>query len=195
MSETNPPTDNAALLAERLAERLESRGREYALGGAIALGFWATPRGTVDVDLTVFLPPERPSDCLWLLQDIGCEFCSSEAAASLGEHGFCRVALMGMQLNVFLPIVPFYESARKRRKRLSLAGRRVMVWDAESLAVFKMMFFRRKDLADVEQILRSRGGEFDRRWVRAQLLDMYGANDPRLIQWDELASEISSNHC
>ena len=34
-----------------------------------------------------------------------------------------------------------------------LAGQPVMIWDAESLIVFKFMFFRRKDVADVEGIL------------------------------------------
>ena len=65
-----------------------------------------------------------------------------------------------------------------------------MVWDAESLAVFKMMFFRRKDLADVEQILRTQGAQFDRLWVREQLAGMYGAGDPRLAAWDELAHDV-----
>ena len=66
----------------------------------------------------------------------------------------------------------------------------MMVWDAESLAVFKMMFFRRKDLADVEQILRARGTQFDRPWVREQLAAMYGPGDPRLSAWDEIAREV-----
>jgi hypothetical protein len=189
VSEPNAPI-NAAIVARQLAEQLESRGQEYALGGAIALGYWGAPRGTVDVDLTVFLPPERPAECLWLLQDIGCEFLSAAAAESLREHGFCSVKFAGMRLDVFLPIVPFYEAARTRRKRLELAGQPVVVWDAESLAVFKMMFFRRKDLADVEQILRTQSGQFNRLWVREQLAGMYGTGDPRLSAWDELVREV-----
>ena len=65
-----------------------------------------------------------------------------------------------------------------------------MAWDAKTLAVFKMMFFRRKDLADVEQILRTQGAQFDRPWVREQLAGMYGAGDPRLSAWDELAGDV-----
>jgi hypothetical protein len=189
VSEPDAPI-NAAIVARRLAEQFESRGQEYALGGAIALGYWGTPRGTVDVDLTLYLPPERPAECLWLLQDIGCEFLSAKAAESLGEHGFCSVTFDGMRVDVFLPIVPFYEAARTRRKRLELAGQPIVVWDAESLAVFKMMFFRRKDLADVEQILRTQRGQFNRLWVREQLAGMYGAGDPRLAAWDELVREV-----
>ena len=80
MSEPNASV-NAVVVASRLAEQLESRGQEYAFGGAIALGYWGVPRGTVDVDLTIYLPPERPTECVWLLQDIGCEVSAAEAAA------------------------------------------------------------------------------------------------------------------
>lgn len=79
MCEPNPPTD-AATVAASLAGVLHARGQEYAPGGAIALGYWGIPRGTVDVDLTLFLASERPSDCIWLLQEIGCAV-SAEAAA------------------------------------------------------------------------------------------------------------------
>jgi hypothetical protein len=189
VSEANSST-NAAAIAKQLAEQLDLQGQEYALGGAIALGYWSAPRGTVDVDITVYLPPDRPSECLWLLQEIGCDFSAAEAAESLREHGFCRVTLSGVRVDVFLPIVPFYEAAQRRRKRVELGGRSVMVWDAESLAVFKMMFFRRKDLADVEQILRTQGTKFDRTWVGEQLIAMYGAGDPRLAQWDDLLRDL-----
>ncbi len=190
MSEARPLS--AARVARQLAERLELRGAEYALGGAIALGYWGAPRGTIDVDLTLFLPPDKPSDCACLLQDIGCELSAAEAVQSLREHGFCRVAYAGTRVDVFLPIAPFYEAARTRRKRVELGGRPVMIWDAESLAVFKMMFFRRKDLADVEQILRAQGPQFDRAWVQEQLAEMYGARDPRLAAWDDLVREVQA---
>ena len=189
MSDVSPPV-NATVVARRLAAQLELRRQEYALGGAIALGYWGAPRGTIDVDLTVYLPPDKPSDCLWLLQDIGCQLSATEAGQSLRERGFCRVTFAGVRVDVFLPIVPFYEAARARRKRVELARQPIMIWDAESLTVFKMMFFRRKDLADVEQILRTQGTSLDRVWVRDQLAEMYGALDPRLAAWDDLVREI-----
>jgi len=189
VSDVSPPV-NATVVARRLAAQLELRRQEYALGGAIALGYWGAPRGTIDVDLTVYLPPDKPSDCLWLLQDIGCQLSATEAGQSLRERGFCRVTFAGVRVDVFLPIVPFYEAARARRKRVELARQPIMIWDAESLTVFKMMFFRRKDLADVEQILRTQGTSLDRVWVRDQLAEMYGALDPRLAAWDDLVREI-----
>jgi hypothetical protein len=184
------PSLNAAEVARILAERLTSREQDYALGGAIALGYWGLPRSTVDVDVTLYLPPDRPSECVWLLQDVGCEFSVATALESLREHGFCRVAYAGLNVDVFLPIVPFYEEARVRRKCVMLAEQPILIWDAETLTVFKMMFFRRKDMADVEQILRTQGAGFDRTWVRERLVEIYGSRDPRLAAWDTLTQEI-----
>jgi hypothetical protein len=157
-------TDNmvpsASDVARELAAMLDARGLDYALGGAIALGFWGEPRGTLDVDVTLFLPADKPSECVWQLQDLECELTVSEVLGSLREAGFCRVSFRGLQLDVFLPIVDFYEAARDRRQRVQLAGQPVVIWDAESLIVFKLMFFRRKDVADVEGILRVQHGRW-----------------------------------
>jgi hypothetical protein len=155
------------------------------------LAYWAQPRGTLDVDVTLFLPKDKPSEVVWLLQDIGCEISASAAVSSLREHSFCRAELDGYRVDVFVPMTPFYEQARLRRKRVVLGQRTALVWDAETLTVFKMMFFRRKDLADVEAILREQKAAFARTWVREHLVDLYGARDPRVTQWDELCQEIS----
>ena len=188
-SRDNLPID-AAVVAQQLAGLLAARGQEYAVGGAIALGYWATPRGTMDVDLTLFMPEDRPSECLWLLQELGCEFETSAAAGSLRENGFCQVTFQGLRVDVFLPTLPFYEEARRRRREVVLGDRQITIWDAESLTVFKMMFFRRKDLADIEQILRTMGADLDHPWVRSQLLEIYGPRDARVAQWDDLVQEL-----
>ena len=185
-----PPAD-ASEVAERLAAQLNIRGCEYALGGAIALNYWANPRGTMDVDLTLFLPPEQPAEVIWQLGEIGCEVNATDAAASLREHGFCQCQYGSIRVDVFVPKIPFYESARQRRRNVLLGNERVMVWDAETLSVFKMMFFRRKDVADVEQILKNQPS-LERAWVRDHLVEMYGNRDARIAQWDELVSEQAS---
>ena len=189
MADPSPEMD-AAEVAERLAAALDEQGQEYALGGAIALGYWGEPRGTLDVDLTVFLPIEQPSQCIWLLQQIGCDVRAAEAIQSFQEHGLCHATFQRRRVDVFVPTLPFYESARQRRRRVQLGTHAVMIWDAESLCVFKMMFFRRKDIADVEQILRIQGANLDRAWVRQQLQQIFCAYDPRLSQWDELDREL-----
>jgi hypothetical protein len=185
------PTDevDAAAAAKHLAAALDARRQDYALGGAIALGYWAAPRGTVDVDLTVFLAPERPTACVSLLQDIGCKLAVAQAMDSLREHGFCRVEYRGVRVDVFLPTIAFYAAARDRRRIVKLGEQPIQVWDAESLIVFKMMFFRRKDIADVEQIFLTQRESLDTAWIEGHLEQLFGRHDPRVSQWNELRKE------
>jgi hypothetical protein len=127
-----------------------------------------------------------------VLEQVGCTFDQRRTESTLQEHTFCQVEFLGMRVDVFLPMAPIYEAAKTRRRRAPLANGHAYVWDAETLCVFKMMFFRRKDLADVEAILRSQGAALDRDWVDQQLLAMYGRRDPRINQWRELVAESAS---
>jgi len=89
VSEANEPIAGAVDAAKAVAAALQAAGQEYALGNALALGFWVEPRGTLDVDVTLFILPEKPSSCVRLLQQIGCEINATVALSSLSEHGFC----------------------------------------------------------------------------------------------------------
>ena len=186
-SESEAPLD-PGLVAVRLALALDERGTEYALGGAIALGFWGQPRGTMDVDLTLFLPKDKPSEVIWELQEIGCEVSATRASQSLREHGFCSVHFAKTRVDVFVPTSAFYDKVKARRRRMHLGKDLVSVLDAESLVVFKLMFFREQDLLDIKQILRIQGERFDRGWIREQIADMFGLRDLRITRWDELTS-------
>jgi hypothetical protein len=185
----NQPLPSPTTVALDLAAALDNRKTAYALGGAIALGYWAEPRGTMDVDLTLFLNPEKHSECIWLLQDIGCDVPVGEAIQLLQEHGFCRATYSGLRVDVFFPTIPFYETAKARRRQVPLRESQIMVWDAETLAVFKMMFFREKDLLDLKQVLRKQGSAFDVQWVHQQLVDICGSRDTRTARWDEIVRE------
>lgn len=183
---TNLPTEDAPTIAARVASALAGKGVETAIGGAIALGFWAEPRGTLDVDITLFLPPEDTDRCCDLLIEVGCEFDWVEAVTSLREHGYAPVRHSGLRLDVFLPLIDFYGAARERRRSVPLAGAEVSIWDAETLCVFKMMFFREKDIADIGSMLRHSDPSFDSEWVERSLEQIFGARDPRVSRWREI---------
>jgi hypothetical protein len=55
--------------------------------------------------------------------------------------------------------------------------------------VFKMLFFRRKDLADVARLREVQGARFDDPFVRRWLLAMLGPDDERIPAWDRLVAE------
>jgi hypothetical protein len=63
-----PPTD-ALDAALRIARAFETHGVPYAIGGALAYGLYGIPRATNDVDVNVFLTPERLDGVLAALVD------------------------------------------------------------------------------------------------------------------------------
>lgn len=87
---------------------------------------------------------------------------------------------------MFLPIVDFYAVARARRRQVDLDGVPILIWDAETLVIFKLMFFREKDLVDIAQILRTQGERLDTAWITTRLVDLFGSRDPRVTRWREL---------
>ncbi len=184
------PINDAVSVAETLATALDQQLCEYAVGGAIALGCWSQPRGTIDVGLTLFLPPGDIFGCLRIFDAIGVEYAPEETKQILTDHGFCRVQFAGRVLDVFLPTTEFYAIAKERRANVQLRTRSVKIWDAETLCVFKMMFFRRKDLADVEQLLRSQGDQLDVSWIDRHIEEIYGKRDPRASAWQEIVLEV-----
>lgn len=186
-----PPQDVGDVALE-LSGALDAEGCEYALGGALALGYWSEPRGTLDVDLTLFPEPHSVTACVALLRKIGCSFDTQAATHSFDEHGFFRVDYRGWVVDVFLSEIPFYDQAKERRRIVPLGSGSVKVWDAETLCVFKMMFFRRKDLADVEALVRAQGDQLDVDWIDNQVEVMFGKRDPRVSSWREIVAEVRS---
>lgn len=172
--------------ARRLAAALAEQDVSYAIGGALALGFWGMPRGTLDVDLTLFVPTDDPRTVIELLRGIGCDVDDTIALPTLREHGFCTGTIAGVRVDVFLPIVDFYAIARGRRREVDLEGVPLMIWDAETLVIFKLMFFRDRDLVDIAQILRTQGARLDADWITTRAIDLFGGRDPRVSRWKEL---------
>jgi hypothetical protein len=54
-----------------------------------------------------------------------------------------------------------------------------------------MMFFRRKDLADVEAVLRDQGGAFDLQFARRTLSELAGADDDRVRSLDAIVEDTA----
>ena len=52
------------------------------------------------------------------------------------------------------------------------------------------MFFRRQDIADVEQVLHARGAAVDRAWIDQRLVKIRGERDLRVSQWREVVEEL-----
>lgn len=175
-------------VARRLADALEAEGLPYAVGGALALSYYAPPRGTVDVDINVFIAVPGDIDkalaCL-----VACGFEPDDRSTlhrTATDDGQFRGRVDGMRVDVFVPAIDFYAALEEGRRQVLIADQPGWILGPEDLAVLKMMFFRRKDLADVEALVHAQGASLDVDAVRAQLLDLVGEDDERVREWDSI---------
>lgn len=64
----------------------------------------------------------------------------------------------------------------------------------KDLAVMKLLFFRAKDLIDVERLVAFGSTGFDRDYVERSLLDLVGGADARVARWKLLLADVDAQH-
>ncbi len=183
--------DSLSGIVAALIDVLEASGETYAFGGALALAAWSEPRATADIDLILWIDAGAVGRATSLVGRAGVKVDPTQAAAEAAERGMFVGWAGAVRVDVFLPSIPFYAEAARRRVRTQMAGRTTWIHSAEVLAVFKLLFFRPKDLLDLERMLQVQGERFDRNFVRANLVEMLG-EDPRVAAWDAITSRVGS---
>lgn len=182
---------SAAEAAQRIADVLEAAQMPYAIGGALALAIAGVPRGTADVDVNVFVSDQRVTEICELLVALGVEVDIPGAMARALEDGMFVARWDGMRIDVFLPSIPFAHEAERTRLRVTAAdGWSGWFLSAEALAVFKLLFFRGKDIVDLERLVAVRA-DIDAGYIRKWLVDMMGEDDDRTRRWDAIVATHS----
>ena len=183
----NDPLD-AAL---QIASAFEDARISYALGGALAYGLWAVPRATVDVDVNVFVGEDALDLVFRTLDSLGVRIDTSAARAQNARDGMF-VGQWGLfRIDVFTPSIEFSWEAERTRTRHRVGEREAWFLSAETIAVFKLLFFRTKDLADLERLVALRT-ELDVAWVRSRIVSMMGEGDERVTAWDRIVGATRS---
>jgi hypothetical protein len=145
---------------------LEAAGIPHAIGGAIALGYCTLePRGTRDVDVNVFVGPERARDVFATLP-AGVEF-SGMQLEQAERDGQVRLRWGITPIDLFLSVLPFHDHVAAHLREVPFEGRTIPILDCTALAVFKAMFDRPRDWVDIEAMVEARAVDLDdaRRWV------------------------------
>ncbi|MHB8242836.1 MAG: hypothetical protein ACYDHN_12715 [Solirubrobacteraceae bacterium] len=138
----------------------------HAFGGAIALGYCTLePRGTRDLDINVFTGPERAKDVFAALPE-GVEF-SGLSLEQAETDGQVRLRWGSTPLDLFLSVLPFHDVVAAHVRLVPFEGHTIPVVGCTALAVFKAMFDRPRDWADIEAMVEARAIDIEeaRRWV------------------------------
>ncbi len=169
-----------------LHQALDTAGLPHAFGGAIALGY-ATPepRMTRDIDVNVFVDASEgrrvlealPPDLTW----------DDTLASRLESDGQVRVPGGMFPVDIFLTNMAFHVEASRRVRLVPFRSTTIPVLSALDIVVFKAMFDRRKDWADIEEVLAAEGVAPTE--VRRELERLVGPDDHRLVQLREVADD------
>jgi hypothetical protein len=180
-------------LPERLVElhrALAGRDVPHAFGGAIALAYWTLdPRGTSDIDVNIFVPS---ADCAGALEALPAGIAQPAGTAeTIGREGQIRLWWDETPVDLFFDYEPVHADAARHRRVMPFADTRIPVLGPIELAVFKVMFDRTRDWADIEAMIAAHALDLDA--VREALRPMIGDDDARLARLDEAARRAAGN--
>lgn len=156
-------------------DALDRAGVPHAVGGAIALAFTTrNPRGTRDLDLNIFLKRDQAARVLGSLPDEVAH--GPDDVAEVHRHGQVRLWWDETPVDLFFNTLPLHDDVARGKVMAPLAGRDIPILDAGSLVLFKVMFDRSKDWADVEEILAHDPGAVAR--ALPKVAGLIGPDDP-----------------
>ena len=176
----------AVTLPERIVAlhlALDGAGVPHAFGGALALA-WCTQRarGTVDIDLNLFVPPSAPAP-RWKRSPP-----AWRTATPTSPHRRRRAdpPVVGHDpVDVFFSTTPFHEEAAGRARLEPFLGVDVPFLACRDLAVFKAFFDRTRDWADLEDM--AAAGTLDVEAVLGVVVRHLGGADHRVERLRSLA--------
>lgn len=162
---------------------LSKAGIPHAFGGAIALAYATLdPRGTNDVDVNIFTPASKPERALAALPDGIAQ--PKGTAETIVRDGQIRLWWDDTPIDVFFDYVPLHDEAARHRRTVPFEGQQIPILGPVELAVFKVMFDRTRDWADLEAMFEA--GTLDVSAVRAAVGELVSAEDHRLARLDSL---------
>ena len=153
-----------SVLGQRLVaihETLVAGGIPHAFGGAIALAYCTEePRGTRDLDVNVFVDPSAAEAVLGALPEG--VVAGDEDRRRIERDGQVRLWWDDTPVDLFFDVHDFHREVGGGIRTVSFLDARVPVLACTDLVVFKAMFNRTKDWADIEEMIEAGTVDADR---------------------------------
>ena len=168
-----------------LHDALTAAGVDHAFGGALALA-WCTrqARGTIDIDLNLFVSPAERDPVLAALP--APITVTDEHRAAIDRDGQVRLFWDENPVDLFFNTTSFHEDVAQRVRWEPFVGRDLPFLGCQDLAVFKVFFDRTKDWADLEAM--QEAGTLDVEHVLGVVVRYLGGADDRLDRLRRIAS-------
>lgn len=132
-------------------EALAAASLPHAFGGALSLAYCVEePRGTRDLDVNVFCDAADAGKVVAALPD-GIHVDPGDIE-KIERDGQARLFWDGVPVDLFLNNLPLHDDVASAVVWVFLEGKKVPMLDCASLVVFKALFNRTKDWADIEAI-------------------------------------------
>jgi hypothetical protein len=162
-----------------LHRALAGAGVPHAFGGALALA-WCTQqaRGTIDIDLNLFVPPDRADEVLAALPP-GVT-CTDADRARIERDGQVRLWWDETPIDLFFNTTEFHERIAARIQQHPFLDTDLPFLSCRDLAVFKAFFNRTRDWADLEEM--AAAGALDVEAVLGTLANYLGGDDDRVAR-------------
>lgn len=162
-------------------DALRARSIPHAFGGALALAYCVEePRGTRDLDVNIFCDAAAAATVLAALPD-GVRV-RAEDVEAVRRCGQARLFWDGVPVDVFLNNLPLHEAVESKLVWVWLEGRKVPMLDCASLVVFKSLFNRTQDWADIEAIAIATPEDVEE--AVGTLAELVGEDDPAYERLD-----------
>lgn len=149
----------------------------HAFGGALALALHVEqPRGTADIDVNISLPTARAAIVMGALPvEVEHDAASMKA---IERDGQVRLWWGRTPLDLFFPQHLLHQVVASRTMLMPLGSGTIPVLSATDLTIFKALFDRTKDWADIEEMVAF--GSPDIPEALAWLEAIVGLDDPRV---------------
>lgn len=167
-----------------LHQAFDAAAIPHAFGGAIALAYCTgEARGTIDIDVNVFVSEHEPEQVLVALpKGVRRE---ASTAARIKRDGQVRLRWESTPVDLFFNNHRFHEAAASRARRVPFESTEIPILDCADLAVFKAFFARPKDWVDI-QAMSAAGTIGD---ARERLVDLLGRDDVAVTTFDDVIAE------
>jgi hypothetical protein len=134
-----------------LSQVLESADISHAFGGALAFAYYGEPRATVDIDLHLFVGPERYERVTEVPGPHGVSPAPNPDAVT--RDGQVRLWWGRTPVDLFFSHDPLHEAMRRGIRSVPFAATTIFILGSQHLLVAKVVFNRAKDWIDIEQML------------------------------------------